>query len=199
MLSARSPLDFFFFFLAPSGQKRERTTMSGDAPASATQLMHDPQEDYDLRKVLGRGSFGAVYFAVRKQDGLECAVKRLEVRRALLRCVCGRWCGAAHAPGAAPDRVRRPNRAAARASAFLFFFSFFFLLFSFWLVFFFFSFFFFLCFWLFVLLRPLLGGQAGGRAGRWRGGAAAHCACGSVRAGGRAADGGGRRWRKRSR
>mmetsp|Transcript_7001 Transcript_7001/g.12252 ORF Transcript_7001/g.12252 Transcript_7001/m.12252 type:complete len:832 (-) Transcript_7001:26-2521(-) len=46
---------------------------------SETAVMHDPQQDYDLKKVLGRGSFGAVYFAIRKADGKECAVKRLEV------------------------------------------------------------------------------------------------------------------------
>jgi serine/threonine protein kinase len=56
--------------------------------------MHDPQQDYDLKKVLGRGSFGAVYFAIRKEDQQECAVKRLEVRpasvRARAQCADGR-------------------------------------------------------------------------------------------------------------
>jgi hypothetical protein len=32
---------------------------------SETAMMHDPQQDYDLKKVLGRGSFGAVYYAIR--------------------------------------------------------------------------------------------------------------------------------------
>ena len=53
--------------------------MGDEAPPSSTQKLSDPQEAYDLRKVLGRGSFGAVYYAVRKADGMECAVKRLEV------------------------------------------------------------------------------------------------------------------------
>jgi len=54
---------------------------STPAPASATQLLCDPQDHYELKKVLGRGSFGAVYVAVRKADNVEVAVKRLEVRR----------------------------------------------------------------------------------------------------------------------
>jgi serine/threonine protein kinase len=53
---------------------------STPAPASATQLLCDPQDHYELKKVLGRGSFGAVYVALRKADNVEVAVKRLEVR-----------------------------------------------------------------------------------------------------------------------
>ena len=32
---------------------------------------------YDLKELLGQGSFGIVYRAIRKEDGLICAVKRI--------------------------------------------------------------------------------------------------------------------------
>jgi serine/threonine protein kinase len=59
---------------------------SPPAAPSQTQLLQDPQDHYELKKVLGRGSFGAVYVAVRKADNEEVAVKRLEVIQFKLRC-----------------------------------------------------------------------------------------------------------------
>jgi hypothetical protein len=60
---------------------------SPPAAPSQTQLLQDPQDHYELKKVLGRGSFGAVYVAVRKADNEEVAVKRLEVRCLKISCV----------------------------------------------------------------------------------------------------------------
>jgi serine/threonine protein kinase len=63
---------------------QQTATMAQPSPPAApsqTQLLQDPQDHYELKKVLGRGSFGAVYVAVRKADNEEVAVKRLEVNR----------------------------------------------------------------------------------------------------------------------
>eukprot|EP00179_Madagascaria_erythrocladioides_P001495 CAMPEP_0198315580 /NCGR_PEP_ID=MMETSP1450-20131203/5803_1 /TAXON_ID=753684 ORGANISM="Madagascaria erythrocladiodes, Strain CCMP3234" /NCGR_SAMPLE_ID=MMETSP1450 /ASSEMBLY_ACC=CAM_ASM_001115 /LENGTH=157 /DNA_ID=CAMNT_0044018701 /DNA_START=124 /DNA_END=593 /DNA_ORIENTATION=+ len=46
---------------------------------SETALISDPTKDFELKKLLGRGSFGSVYYALRRPNMDEVAVKRLEV------------------------------------------------------------------------------------------------------------------------